>query len=56
MSRTRFYTTFRVSSASVALGMAAGWTLDRIEALGSLFSGVENAAIDHSWWVVFGLA
>jgi hypothetical protein len=55
IARTRYYPAFRCVGAAVALVAAVGWVSERLAIMASPLSVVEDAAIDHPWWVVAGV-
>lgn len=56
LSTTRYYRICRVAGASLALAASVGWAQDRLGLLSNPFAGLEEAAIDHPWRIVVGLA
>lgn len=52
LSRTRAYTSTRISAAVFALIAATAWALDRVELLSNPLAGVEDAAISNLWTLV----
>ena len=56
LARTRAYPVIRVGAAGLAAVASVTWALDRVGAVTNPLEGIEDAAIDHPWVVVAGLA